>query len=170
VDDDEALLARVSKLVGDDAAPDLIAAYRAVEPDATPFELLATIQSDQLTRRRTVTLAKQKADGGGAPVFVYLVTWKSPALNGFVLASHGLCVPLTMDNVHTSPAVDAPEGRALSMKMSEAWLAFARSGDPNTEAIPQWPPYTRERRATMVFDSDSGSVDDPFGAQLRAWP
>jgi para-nitrobenzyl esterase len=167
--DDDALLARVAALVGDRAA-DLVAAYRAEQPDASPFELLAVIQSDQMMRRGSVTLAERKVAGGGEPVYTYLVTWKSPAMDGYVMASHGLCVPLTMDNTHTTPAVDTPEGREVSNAMSEAWLAFARTGDPNTRALPEWPAYSLDRRATMVFDVPPQVVDDPFGGQLRAWP
>ena len=166
--DDDALLARARGLAGDQA-PDLVAAYRACEPDASPLELLAVIQSDQMMRRGSVTLAERKLAGGGAPVYMYLVTLKSPAMDGFLMASHGLCVPLSMDNTHTSPAVDTPEGHAVASAMSEAWLAFARRGDPNTEALPEWPPYSLNRRSTMVFDVEPRVMDDPFGDELRAW-
>ena len=132
--DDDSLLARVRAFV-DDRAGDLVAAYRACEPDASPFELLAVIQSDQMMRRGSVTLAERKLAGGGEPVYMYLVTWKSPAMDGFLMASHGLCVPLSMDNTHTSPAVDTPNGHAVANAMSEAWLAFARSGNPNTPSL-----------------------------------
>jgi para-nitrobenzyl esterase len=167
--DETALLARVTALVGEGAA-DLVAAYRAEQPDVSAFELLAVIQSDQMMRRGSVTLAERKLAGGGEPVYTYLVTWKSPAMDGFVMASHGLCVPLTMDNTHTTPAVDTPEGREVANAMSEAWLAFARTGNPDTSALPEWPHYSLERRATMVFDLLPKVVDDPFGGQLRAWP
>jgi len=166
--DDASLLARVRAFV-DDRAGDLVAAYRACEPDASPCELLAVIQSDQMMRRGSVTLAERKLAGGGEPVYMYLVTWKSPAMDGFLMASHGLCVPLSMDNTHTSPAVDTPNGHAVANAMSEAWLAFARSGNPNTPSLPEWPPYSLDRRPTMVFDVAPGVVDDPFGDELRAW-
>jgi para-nitrobenzyl esterase len=53
--------------------------------------------------------------------------------------------------------------------MSEAWLAFARSGDPNIPTLPTWPAYSLDRRSTMLFDVAPRVVDDPFGAELRAW-
>jgi para-nitrobenzyl esterase len=167
--DDDALLARVTGMAGDGAA-DLIAAYRSCEPDASPFELLATVQADQMMRRGSVALAEHKLAGGGAPVFMYLVEWKSPAMEGSVLAAHGLCVPLSMDNTHTTPAVDSPEGKAVADAMSEAWLAFAKRGDPNSAATPRWTPYELDHRSTMVFDVESHVVDDPYGVELRAWP
>ena len=39
-----------------------------------------------------------------------------------------------------------PEAAALAARMSAAWIAFARTGNPNTDALPLWPAYTLERR------------------------
>jgi len=47
--------------------------------------------------------------------------------------------------------------------MSEAWIAFARDGDPNHAGLPTWTPYTAERRATMLIDTDPTMVNDPRG-------
>jgi para-nitrobenzyl esterase len=52
--------------------------------------------------------------------------------------------------------------------MSEAWLAFARTGNPATPALPHWPAYDAERRATMVFNSESRLVEDPYPGVRRA--
>ena len=35
----------------------------------------------------------------------------------------------------------------------DAWIAFARSGDPSTEAL-SWPAYDSERRAQMMLGPD----------------
>ena len=43
---------------------------------------------------------------------------------------------------------------SLADRMSDAWLAFARTGNPNTPSLPEWPAYTADRRATMFFDND----------------
>jgi para-nitrobenzyl esterase len=55
----------------------------------------------------------------------------------------------------------------LADKVSDAWLAFARSGDPNTRGLPNWAAFDSVRRPTMVFDNDSVVVDDPIGAERR---
>ena len=47
--------------------------------------------------------------------------------------------------------------------MSDAWIAFARTGNPKRTALPDWPAYDLARRATMVFDATSRVVDDPRG-------
>ena len=59
------------------------------------------------------------------------------------------------------------EPQLLAEQMAEAWLAFARTGDPNTAALPDWPAYDAGRRATMVFNLESRVVDDPY-AGVRA--
>jgi para-nitrobenzyl esterase len=51
--------------------------------------------------------------------------------------------------------------------MSAAWIAFARSGNPNTEALPQWPAYNVKNRATMIFDINSRVQNDPYSEVRR---
>ena len=96
---------------------------------------------------------------------MYLLEWKSGADNGRVLASHGMCVPLTMDNTDRSGAwtADYPESRVVAAAMSEAWLAFARDGDPNHKGLAHWPAYVADTRSTMRFDVESRASDDPHG-------
>jgi para-nitrobenzyl esterase len=53
-----------------------------------------------------------------------------------------------------------PEPQLVADQMSAAWIAFARTGNPNTPALPQWPPYEMKDRATMVFDTRSTLVKD----------
>jgi para-nitrobenzyl esterase len=59
-----------------------------------------------------------------------------------------------------------PQPEALARQMSDAWLAFARNGSPNTKSLPDWPVYTSEKRATMLFDVNSRVVEDP-NAEVR---
>ncbi len=51
--------------------------------------------------------------------------------------------------------------------MSAAWVAFARTGDPNTPELPHWPVFTAADKGTMVLDNTSRAVNDPWGAELR---
>ena len=52
--------------------------------------------------------------------------------------------------------------------MSAAWAAFARTGNPNHSGIPVWAPWTPARWSTMVFDTATAAVDDPWGDERRA--
>ena len=41
-------------------------------------------------------------------------------------------------------------------------VAFAKTGDPNCDKLPQWPAYDREPRPTMIFDAECRVVNDPM--------
>ena len=43
---------------------------------------------------------------------------------------------------------------ARADKMSQAWINFARYGDPNHAGLPKWEPYTEENGTTMFFDNE----------------
>jgi hypothetical protein len=53
-----------------------------------------------------------------------------------------------------------PGTAAVEDAMSEAWIAFARTGDPDHPGIPEWPLYDVRTRPTMVFDVQSRVVND----------
>jgi para-nitrobenzyl esterase len=53
-----------------------------------------------------------------------------------------------------------PGAAKVEDAMSDAWIAFARTGNPSHPGIPDWPTYDVRRRPTMVFDVDSRLVDD----------
>jgi para-nitrobenzyl esterase len=58
---------------------------------------------------------------------------------------------------------------ALEDKMSAAWAAFAKSGNPNHKGLPNWPAFDMKTRPTMVFDNACKVVNDPYGAERRAF-
>jgi para-nitrobenzyl esterase len=58
---------------------------------------------------------------------------------------------------------------ALSAKMAGTWAAFAHTGKPDHPAIPHWPAYTLERRATLVLDENCRIEDDPGGETRALW-
>ena len=53
--------------------------------------------------------------------------------------------------------------------MSGAWVAFARTGDPNHAGIPRWSPYDAQARATMVFGDPTRAENDPRRAFRTFW-
>jgi carboxylesterase type B len=52
--------------------------------------------------------------------------------------------------------------------MMNAWVAFARTGDP---VIPDldWTPYDGNKRSTMILDEVSELVDAPFEEERAVW-
>lgn len=167
--DDDQVRARLGAGLGA-RADDLVRAYRASAPAAPGEDLLVWLLSDQKMRMEAIEMAERKARGGSAGVYLYLLTWPSPALGGWARATHSLCTPLVMDNCDASP-MTAPyeQSREVAAAMSDAWIAFARSGDPSHPGLPPWPRYDPEHRSTMLFDLPSHVEQDPYGDRRRAW-
>jgi para-nitrobenzyl esterase len=74
-------------------------------------------------------------------------------------------MPFVFDNVENggeSLTGGGAEATKLAAKISEAWISFARSGNPNIKksALPQWDPYESGKRTMMVFDNQSRTVQD----------
>ena len=57
----------------------------------------------------------------------------------------------------------------LADRVSRSWASFARSGDPNGDALPEWPAYDAARRVTMLLDEECRIVDDPDGEVRPLW-
>ncbi len=156
---EEELQERLSSIY--DNADDIIAAYQNADPEATPWQLYIWILSEGF-RRPSITLAERKAEGGTAPVYMYLFTKESETYPGYG-SPHFMEVAYVFDNTANSPNDE------LATIMSEAWIAFARSGDPNHAGMPNWEPYTADNRATMFFDIPCQLVIDPYGEALEVW-
>lgn len=62
-----------------------------------------------------------------------------------------------------------PERQRLSSEMQAAWIAFARSGDPNASGLPQWPRYDVCERATLIFGKQTEVNSDPLRARREVW-
>jgi para-nitrobenzyl esterase len=140
---------------------DIIDAYWSADPDLTPWELYIWIISEGF-RRSSITLAERKVEGGTAPVYMYLFTKQSETYPDYG-TPHFMEVAYVFDNTADSPNDE------LATIMSEAWIAFARSGDPNHAGMPNWEPYTIDERATMFFDIPCELVIEPYGDVLEVW-
>jgi para-nitrobenzyl esterase len=61
------------------------------------------------------------------------------------------------------------EAEKLSEKIMDAWIAFARTGNPSHSEIPEWPKYNAEKRGTMLLGKEIKVVDDPYREERLAW-
>jgi para-nitrobenzyl esterase len=131
--------------------------------------LLLAVATDHAMRMPSLLIADRKA-AQAAPVFVYLFTWETPVLGGKLKSPHALEIPFVFETLHSAPFTgNSPARFALADKMSRTWIAFARSGNPNNEAIPNWPAHSTESRPTMIFDEQCRVENDPFGEERGAW-
>ena len=105
-----------------------------------------------------------QAAAGGAPVWSYRVTWRTPIEGGRRATPHSTDLPFVFDNVAIAEHMVGPESaetQRMTDAMCESWLAFARCGDPNNDAVPVWRPYDLGTRSVMHFDVPPVVVDDP---------
>ena len=159
----EAQLTAMAPMVGGPKAPRLIAELKKTRPGYSPSHLAAAAVSWSSLLGNSVVLADRKAQQGGAPVYAYRLDWETPIGGGMLKSPHGLEIPLVFDTVERSRAFTGPgeEPVKLARLMSDAWVAFARTGNPNTPALPDWPRYDVERRPTMIFNTTPAVVNDP---------
>jgi para-nitrobenzyl esterase len=172
--DDAALRARLKRTLrdADDARVDqVIATYRKGRPKVGNLDLALIIETDASQfRAGTDTQAERKAALGKAPVYMYRFQWYSPVSNGRLRAMHCMDIPFVFENVDVSTSVvgEGADRYALADRMSGAWVAFARTGSPSTKALPRWDPFTPEKRATMIFNSECRAVNDPYREERLA--
>lgn len=138
-----------------------IAAVKKAYPnDTRPNDLM---DIDGFFRPAMVAEANAKSSNGNAPVYAYLFTWQSPIMNGDYKAVHCMEIPFVMNNIaRCEEMTGGTKGAyALADKMSQAWINFARTGDPNHKGLPTWPKYNSAVGATMIFDNTSAVRNHP---------
>ncbi|HEX8568637.1 MAG TPA: carboxylesterase/lipase family protein [Caulobacteraceae bacterium] len=146
----------------------VIAEYRRFYPQYTASEVLFSATTAARSWRAAVIEAEERAKQG-SPAWVYQLDWGSPREGGKFRAHHTLDIPLVFNNLAAAGEVTgtSPGARAVADAMTEAFLAFARTGDPNHRRLPRWDRYTLPRRRTMIFDVPPRMQDDPRGAERR---
>jgi para-nitrobenzyl esterase len=167
---DEAGLAEsVEQMAGEERGAEVLAAYRAAYPDATPYLVQARVATDMRFGRGALLQAERKARQGGAPAYLYLWTWESPGMGGKFGAVHGVDVGLAFHNsAGEITGGGTEEGQLMADRLASAWVNFARTGNPNNPEIPEWPAYDADSKPTMIFDVDTRVENDPL-AQLRTF-
>ena len=160
---DEDDLARHAKAQAGDKAEALVAALRAAHPDYSPTHLAAGVGTAVGMWAGSIKLAERKAAQNAAPVWMYMLTWETPVAKGRLRSPHALEIPLVFDNVEKARSFvgRGEEPQVVADQMSDAWLAFARTGDPG------WPAYEPATRATKLFDVASTVVSDPLSEVRR---
>jgi para-nitrobenzyl esterase len=144
--------------------------YQGLRPNDPPTYWVTALATDMMMRMDSIRLASRKAAQGAAPVYMYRLDWETPVLDGVMRSPHGLDVPLVFDTVESKRTIlgPGPAPEQLAPVMSQAWIDFARTGDPSQQGL-AWPRYEATGRQTMIFDTESRVVSDPDAAARRFW-
>ena len=144
----------------------VVAFYRKTYPHYSPSDVYFAASTAGRSWKAAIIQDEERAKAG-APAWAYQVNWKSPRDGGVFGAPHTIDIGLVFGTLDAKGSIvgTGPESVAMSNTMSDAFVNFARNGDPNGGALPRWEPYTLPRRQTMVFDNTSRMEDDPRGAE-----
>ena len=169
--DEAGLQQRLKSLLGDGTEP-VLKAFRSTYPQETPSGLYILITTAYPTVAFSVKIAERRAAIGKAPTYFYEFTWETPILGGRMRSPHTIEMPFVFDNVG-DPLVQkltggGPETFPLAERVSDTWVAFARTGSPNTKVLPHWPAYSATDREVMIINTESKVEKDPYSEAREA--
>jgi para-nitrobenzyl esterase len=138
-----------------------------------PKDLFDAILTDVVFRIHTTRFLEAQTPHQ-SNTFNYMFAWPSPAMEGVLGACHALELPFVFGTLESPTFKElvvqiTPETKTISDKMMDAWIAFARTGNPNHGKIPEWPSYDAEKRATMVFGEECKVENALFDKERAAW-
>lgn len=151
-----------------DILPDfVIAEYRKLFPNMSPSDLFFKITTASRSWRGAIIEAEERAKSG-FPAYAYQLDWATPKDNKKFGAPHASDIQLVFDNINKPGATAiGPDAQKMADMMSETFIAFARTGNPNNKLIPEWKKYSMAKRETMVFDVPPQLENDPRGEERK---
>jgi para-nitrobenzyl esterase len=94
----------------------------------------------------------------------------APTINYPMKSPHAMEMAFKFNHPENSRNTgNRPERFQAARNMSKAWATFARTGNPSFDGIPMWPPYTLEKRATMILNAQCEVVNDPDREERLLW-
>ena len=168
--DEDELFKRLEWKIPAESVHELVGAYRDARTISraatTGFELYNAIQSDLVFRMPVIRLA-ETLENRDQSVYSYLFNWPSPLMEGALGACHALELGFIFGTKDEYFGGTGPAANALENTMQDAWLAFARTGNPSCERTGVWPAYGKQRN-TMLLGETSVVQKDPGSQERRA--
>jgi para-nitrobenzyl esterase len=138
----------------------------------SPSAIYSAFESDRSFRMPSLRLYEALAADGGT-AFAYLFDFRSHLFHNQLGACHALDIPFVFGTIEgrfgrgmTGGTEDAVQ---LSRRMLDAWVAFARTGDPSHERLGAWPVYDMSSRATLRLGLSVRVECDPLAAFRPFW-
>ncbi len=145
----------------------ILEVFRASHPGAKTFDLFSLAMTAQVRQGAVIQAGMKAAQGTAA--YLYWFQWKTPVLDGRPRSIHCIDLPFCFDNTDRSENLTGggPAPRALAAQVSEAWIQFARNGNPNHGGLPHWPAFSADACPTMIFDDTCAVQNDPDKAERQ---
>ena len=162
--------ALVDKLFGElfgDKAQEVKAAQQQAYPQAKVADALFTNKGGRTAAR---DFCFKRAAEGCAPAYNWLFNLECP-LNSGTIPWHNAEEAYMFHNARYLEASYIPGvSEELQDIMTGAWVAFAKTGDPNHIGMKQWDPATQENGACMIFDRETRQENHHDDALMEALP
>jgi para-nitrobenzyl esterase len=167
----EALKNSVGQYLGSYTPEQIIRRYREIYPERDAAHVVvAAAVAFRAWPGQVLEADRRAADARSQKhTWVYRIDWQTPFPGNWAL--HTIDLPFVFDNVALAPgmcgtsAEEQVAAQPLATRMSEMLIAFAKTGDPNCNAMPHWPSYGLKDRDTMIFDNETRAEKDPREAE-----
>lgn len=174
---DDELLVRVAHVLPHSARgreAEVVDTYkRSRKERALPHDNLDVLDALETASRFTVQAARlAQAQAEHQPdTYHYLFDWESPVSR--LGSCHALDLPFVFGTLHAAGndrfAGSGPQAEQLSQQMMDAWVAFAKTGNPSCDALGTWPRYDAVARNTMVLGKHTHVEPAPFEPERALW-
>ena len=165
------MMKRLNFLMPGQDVPKLVEVYRESlkkrSMPTKPSDILTAVQTDIMFHMPALEMVQAQRDNG-AKVYNYLFDWKSPVMGGIFGACHALEVGFVFGTHDAMFCGAGPEADKLSANMMDAWIAFAKTGDPSTKAMGEWLVYG-PKRVTMFIGPKPHLEEAPYETERLAW-
>ena len=169
--DEAEMLKRLEMFMPTEQVPPMVEAYRKAREKrgvgTKPSDLITAIQTDLMFRMPALQLVEAQRNNNQL-AYHYLFTWVSPVMGGILGACHALDIGFVFGTYDDTFCGTGPDAAKLSRCIQDAWIAFARTGDPSCESVGTWPPYG-DHRVTMMLGKDCHIEEAPYEDERRAW-
>jgi para-nitrobenzyl esterase len=161
------ILKHVKQFIGNLDPNNIVTKYRQWYPNYSPSDVFFSATTAARSWKGFVIESERRAQQNGAPTYVYQFDWASPVDGGKWKAAHAMEIAFVFDNIAygVSQVGIGPDQQAMADMMSDAWIDFARTGNPDTKNLPHWPSFDLDKRATMIFNLEPLLKNDPRGEE-----
>ena len=139
---------------------------------STPREIFDKYMTDSVFRIPSIKFAEAQSKHQ-KDTFMYLFTWKTPYEGGIYGSLHALEIAFVFHTFMDEHLWVFPkrteETALLSKKMMDYWISFAKTSNPNSNGIFNWPRYDIEKRKTIIFNTNIEIKEDPLSKEREMW-